>query len=274
VFSVEDYTLQPLYAPLVDILWPQYLPVEPNLANFEQYVKRPLMLGEYTAITPSPTTPSTHPGIYLTSPTQQERAMAYENFIAPLYQQSPWLVGDDWFQYVDEPQNGRTGDGENDNFGMVDVNDQPYPTMVGAMQLMHAETAPDRVSAAPACDSWASTITGVTCTASMPSPQADPPAVVTDSLPEGYEWASYDSDVSAAGGMLSHSYANPGYHFTITQGALPPGLKLGVTSGHVTGVPKASGTFSVTATDTAGTVTTPQSVSVTIAPATKPTKKK
>jgi hypothetical protein len=76
--------------------------------------------------------------------------------------------------------------------------------------------------------------------------------------------------------MLSHSYANPGYHFTITQGALPPGLKLGVTSGHVTGVPKASGTFSVTvtATDTAGTVTTPQSVSVTIAPATKPTKKK
>jgi agarase len=276
VFSIEDYTLQPLYAQLLDDIWPQYLPVEPNLADFEQYVKRPLMLGEYTAITPSPTTPSTHPGIYLTSPTQQERALAYESFIAPLYQQAPWLVGDDWFQYVDEPQNGRTGDGENDNFGMVDVNDQPYPTMVAAMQLMHAETAPNRVSSAPACDSWASTLTGVSCTATMPSPQVDPPTVVTDFLPEAYQWASFDADVSAAGGTLSRSYANPGYHFTITGGALPAGLKLGATTGHVTGKPKVSGTFSftVTATDSTGSVAAPQVVSVTIAGGPKPTKKK
>ncbi len=138
VFSIEDYSLQPGLAGDVQRTWPQYLPVESNLANFEQYVKRPLMIGEYAFITPSPTTPSTLPGVYLTSPTQQARAQDFENFISPLYLNSPWLVGDSWFQFVDEPQNGRPGDGENDNFGMVDVNDQPYPTMTAAMQFMHS----------------------------------------------------------------------------------------------------------------------------------------
>jgi hypothetical protein len=37
----------------------------------------------------------------------------------------PYIVGADWFQYFDEPSYGR-GDGENYNFGLVDIHDQPY----------------------------------------------------------------------------------------------------------------------------------------------------
>ncbi|MBV8462658.1 MAG: hypothetical protein JO368_05145, partial [Acidimicrobiales bacterium] len=33
VFSVEDYTLYPGFAQIIDQIWPQYLPVQPNLAN-------------------------------------------------------------------------------------------------------------------------------------------------------------------------------------------------------------------------------------------------
>jgi hypothetical protein len=37
----------------------------------------------------------------------------------------PYVVGADWFQYYDEPSHGRY-DGENYNFGLVDIQDQPY----------------------------------------------------------------------------------------------------------------------------------------------------
>ena len=37
----------------------------------------------------------------------------------------PYVLGADWFQYFDEPTHGR-GDGENFNFGLVDIHDQPY----------------------------------------------------------------------------------------------------------------------------------------------------
>jgi hypothetical protein len=41
----------------------------------------------------------------------------------------PYVVGADWFQYYDEPMHGR-GDGENYNFGLVDIYNQPYELLV------------------------------------------------------------------------------------------------------------------------------------------------
>ena len=256
VFSIEDYALQPGLAQVVQRGWPQYLPVESNLANFEQYVKRPLMIGEYAFITPSPTTPSTMPGVYLTSPTQQARAQDFENYISPLYLNSPWLVGDSWFQYVDEPQNGRPGDGENDNFGMVNVNDQPYPTMTAAMQLMHSLTAQNRLDpTGTACDSWATGLGGVTCTATVP---ANPPSssypltVVTRTLNQSTEGGRLiTGQVVAAGGYVGRSFRHPSYRFSISQGALPKGIRLH-RSGELLGTVKVSGTFSFTVTVTDG----------------------
>ena len=258
VFSIEDYVLQPGLAQVVLHSWPQYLPLESNLAAFEQYVKRPLMIGEYAFITPSPTTPSTLPGVYLTSPTQQARAQDFESFISPLYLSSPWLVGDSWFQYVDEPQNGRPGDGENDNFGMVNVNDQPYPTMTAAMQSMHSLTAQNRLNpTGTSCDSWATGPGGVTCTATVP---ANPPSssypltIVTRTLDQSTEGSPLiTGQVVAAGGNVGTSFKRPSYSFSLSQGALPKGIHLKA-SGEFAGSPRSAGTFpiTVTVTDAAG----------------------
>jgi hypothetical protein len=39
------------------------------------------------------------------------------------------VVAADWFQYFDEPRHGR-GDGENFNFGLVDIADHPYAEII------------------------------------------------------------------------------------------------------------------------------------------------
>jgi hypothetical protein len=40
-----------------------------------------------------------------------------------------YIIGIDWFQWNDEPPMGRTPDGENHNFGIVDINDREYEEM-------------------------------------------------------------------------------------------------------------------------------------------------
>jgi hypothetical protein len=44
----------------------------------------------------------------------------------------PFMIGTDWFQYSDEPPQGRN-DGEDVNFGIVDIHDRPYAGLVAAM---------------------------------------------------------------------------------------------------------------------------------------------
>ncbi len=44
----------------------------------------------------------------------------------------PFFIGADWFQFPDEPTLGR-GDGEDVNFGMVDLKDRPYAELVRDM---------------------------------------------------------------------------------------------------------------------------------------------
>ncbi len=166
-FSIDDYQLQPGFAQGIDDLWPQYLPVTPTFANFEQYLgSTPIMVAEYSFIANTPQTPDTVPGVLAVYPDQSSRAAAYTDYIAPLYEDAPWVVGDEWFEYVDEPQGGRF-DGENNNFGVVNVENQPYQDLVTQLEIMHS-IAPDRAyQTGPTCDSWSDGSSGVTCTATM-----------------------------------------------------------------------------------------------------------
>jgi len=63
--------------------------------------------------------------------TQDERAAgaaaAARNFAAV-----PEIIGMHWFQYYDHPKGGR-GDGEDYDFGLVDINDQPYEQLTSAL---------------------------------------------------------------------------------------------------------------------------------------------
>ena len=125
VFSIEDYQYKTGVDQGIDGYWPPYLQTQQNLADLEAVADIPLMIGEYSFMSDS-SDPNTIPGIYATADTQLQRAQQYEQFIAPLYEDTPALVGDDWFQYVDEPANSHVSDrGEDDDFGMVNFETAP-----------------------------------------------------------------------------------------------------------------------------------------------------
>ena len=67
----------------------------------------------------------------MTVASQEERAAgkaaATRNFAA-----IPEVIGMHWFQYYDHPRGGR-GDGEDYDFGLVDINDQPYEQLTAAL---------------------------------------------------------------------------------------------------------------------------------------------
>jgi hypothetical protein len=67
--------------------------------------------------------------------TQRERAQALSNTLRSLAR-LPYVLGADWFQYYDEPPQGRKLDGEDYNFGLVDIHDQPYAEVTAAFDAL------------------------------------------------------------------------------------------------------------------------------------------
>lgn len=63
-------------------------------------------------------------------PTQQDRARAYQTFVRALMSE-PGVIGYHWFKWTDEPQQGRF-DGEDCNYGLVNIHDDPYTALVQA----------------------------------------------------------------------------------------------------------------------------------------------
>lgn len=99
---------------------------------------QPVMIGEYAfhALDGRSGNRNTV-GFVAQVPDQRARADGYRLFTARMAQ-VPYIIGADWFQWMDEPPSGRSSDGEDVNFGVVDIDDRPYEQLVAAIQ----ETAP------------------------------------------------------------------------------------------------------------------------------------
>jgi hypothetical protein len=67
--------------------------------------------------------------------TQAERAAALTTTLRELVRR-PYVVGADWFQYYDEAPRGRKLDGEDYNFGLVDIHDRPYERVTTALDAL------------------------------------------------------------------------------------------------------------------------------------------
>lgn len=63
--------------------------------------------------------------------TQQERAEHFERYVEELMA-LPMVVGYHWFEHADQPAEGRF-DGENSNYGVVNIADEPYAALVDTM---------------------------------------------------------------------------------------------------------------------------------------------
>jgi len=106
---------------------------------------KPIIVTEWFFAANQNRTGNTNNGHLMTVETQDERARgaaaATENFAA-----FPEIVGSHWFQLYDHPKGGRE-DGEDYDFGLVDINDKPYERLTEALAAAN-RAAPDIHAAA------------------------------------------------------------------------------------------------------------------------------
>ncbi len=100
------------------------------LRHVHEAVGVPLMLTEFSFKAMDSGLPNTK-GAGKPVATQTDRADAFERYVTGLME-LPFVVGYHWFEHCDEPADGRF-DGENSNYGLVNINDEPWDILVQRM---------------------------------------------------------------------------------------------------------------------------------------------
>ena len=90
----------------------------------------PILIGEFSFRAKDSGLPNTQGAGPLLG-TQTDRANAYERYVNAALA-DPRVVGIHWYCWADEPREGRA-DGENSNFGLVNIHDEPYEVLVKKM---------------------------------------------------------------------------------------------------------------------------------------------
>ncbi len=164
VASFNDYAIIPELAAPLRNADPTYLSVDDGLAAQAQILGKPIIVSEWSFRAADSGLPNSWPPLFPTLQTQDQRAAAYESFATSLLR-TDWVVGQHWFEHADEPPAGRPG-GEDSNFGLVDLADDPYRPIVDISKTMH-DCAYARLLGA---DPPASTTSTTAATASTTSP--------------------------------------------------------------------------------------------------------
>ena len=97
---------------------------------------KPLIIGEFSFRGRDSGLPNTR-GAGKVVDTQADRAAAFKEFVT-LGLRCPNLVGYHWFEHADEPKEGRF-DGENSNYGVVNIRDEVYVELTRAMTEINAQ---------------------------------------------------------------------------------------------------------------------------------------
>jgi len=102
----------------------------PEVEHIYKLAQRPVLVAEFAFRAQDSGLPNTQ-GAGPKVPNQAARAAAYSNYVKWL-ESLPEAVGYHWFEWCDEPKQGRF-DGENSNYGLVNIHDQPYTQFVKAV---------------------------------------------------------------------------------------------------------------------------------------------
>ena len=129
-------------APFVDLLDQHDYGDLPDVAWLAQMSAlaggKPVVLGEMSFTAADSNLPNTH-GARAGNPevTQTRRATRYAAYMRALLP-LPFVAGYGWWNFVDEPATGRWPDGENSNYGLRTLADDPYAILAETMAAVHA----------------------------------------------------------------------------------------------------------------------------------------
>jgi hypothetical protein len=113
------------------------------LSSLYQATRKPILVTEfYQSATENRSGNRNSSAWFPVVATQRERARSFRNNVTELAS-LPFVVGAHWFQYADEPTRGRS-DGEDYNFGLVDINDRPYEELTATARALSTKSIHQR----------------------------------------------------------------------------------------------------------------------------------
>jgi hypothetical protein len=116
-----------------------YRKVNPEyLKGFAELSGRPLLITEFSyRAMENRSGDRNSKGADVSVATQRERAEGYECYVGSLAR-LPFILGWHWFQFFDQSPGGRSFDGEDSNYGLVDIENRPYEELTTAMRDVNA----------------------------------------------------------------------------------------------------------------------------------------
>ena len=100
--------------------------------------KRPVLLTEFSyRAMENRSGDQNKQGADVTVATQADRGLKLKKFLTSALELK-YLVGYHWFQYFDESPQGRSFDGEDSDYGLVDINDKPYDALIQTFKELNA----------------------------------------------------------------------------------------------------------------------------------------
>jgi len=151
VVSTNYYEFGPTWFPLVQSLGASagYIPAARMFDDVDAIYAltgKPILISEFGYRSAESDLPNTFPPFYPTLPTQAARADSFGRYMRRAVQR-PYVVGTHWFKHADQPIEGRN-DGENNNWGIVDLHDDPYVAIGDRMRTLNVD-APARRTLVP-----------------------------------------------------------------------------------------------------------------------------